>query len=206
MLAFLVYSAFHFGQSDIEVHWSDRTPAVKQRAAWLWGTVVLAAILLPHGSEVTAIIGRMGIEVQAGVNPLIASVTLGATAAMLRRMLPWASRLLALFAIGCWLPVWLTFGLYFVGVHSLQGWNQIQSHLALSSAQLFRLALPYNLASWLGMAGLLALGFGETLHPDGLFAAFFVLIAGISLPHIWVMHRFFVPTTKRAWGPTTTTD
>lgn len=206
LLAFLVYSAFHFGQSDVEVNWPDRPLAVKQRAAWLWGTTVLAAILLPHGEEVRAIVGRMGVNVQLGVDPGLACIGLGLFAGALRRTLPWASRLLALFAIGCWLPVWLTFGLYFVGVHSLQGWNQIQSHLSLSSAQLFRLALPYNLASWAGMAGLLLVSSGGALDANGLLAAFFVLIAGISLPHIFVMHRFFVPTTKRTWGPTTTTD
>ena len=191
LFLFLMYSAFHFGESDVLHHLPDAHHP--KRAAWLWGSGLLSILLLSHPAEVSAIVAEMGVQLPGlswlPESPGGWSIGLGLTGLAL-----WATRCrfltkwLLFFAGACWLPVWVGFGMYFVGIHSTQGWGQIRNAFHCSHRSLFLKALPFNVLSWIGLLGL------WWLWPKSgdlsIISAFFLLIAGISLPHIVVMHRF----------------
>lgn len=191
LLLFLLYSAFHFGESDVLHHLpSARHP---QRAAWLWGSGLLGILLLSHPSEVGTIVAEMGVrlpgwgrfpDAPGGWSIGLGLAGLAAWATRWRFVTKW----LLFLAGACWLPVWVGFGIYFIGIHSTQGWGQIRRAFDCSHRSLFLKALPFNALSWLGLFGVWWLWprSGEL----SLVSAFFLLIAGISLPHIVVMHRF----------------
>lgn len=193
LVAFLIYSAWHFGETDAE-----HFPGLGSRFAFLWGAFVLAAVLFPHGPEVLEILNGMGVALPAHWGTAVSATAAGAGLLGLAGLaLAGGKRSMAacwaLLAVGCALPVWMTFGLYFIGVHSAQGWGDLRRSLRTDHADLFRQALPFNALSW---AGLALLWWAWPAPEAGtatasLLSALFILIAGISLPHIAVMHRFY---------------
>jgi lycopene beta-cyclase len=181
---FLLYSSWHFGQADGAM-WNLKTPT-----SFLWGASVLAYLLGTHLEETNAILRSMG------------TITCS-TAFPIWTLLPWLCwaiwRKQPSFAItvlwlllSAQLPLLITFGLYFIGQHSLTGWRDIRHHLNLSNQAVWLHSLPFHMGAWL----LLALFYffwpiqqgANEQHPWGVF---FIFIACISFPHVLAMQTVY---------------
>ena len=107
-----------------------------------WGTVALGMILGWHVEEVNPIIAQMGVS--SGACEALVQVQdelqFGFTAGLIAcgiaalRMKHWTWGLaIALIGLTPWIPVLLSFGLYFIGQHSASGWHHLREGLGLSS-------------------------------------------------------------------------
>jgi Brp/Blh family beta-carotene 15,15'-monooxygenase len=199
LLAFLLLSAWHFGQADFE-RWKI------SKGHMAWGTIALGMILSWHVEEVNPIIDQMGIasyaldgllQVQGKLQFVFTAGLISCGIAALRmKHLTWG---LAIGLIGMtpWIPVLLSFGLYFVGQHSASGWYHLRQRLGLSSTDLWLKALPFTAGALLLIGlGIWAFGNPEAVQSDATVGAFFMLLGCISIPHIFESHWFLMSTTK----------
>ena len=199
LLAFLLLSAWHFGQADFE-RWEI------SKGHMAWGIIALGMILSWHVEEVNPIIAQMGIgsnaldgllQVQEELQFVFTAGLIACGIASLRmKHLPWT---LAIGLIGLtpWIPVLLSFGLYFVGQHSASGWHHLRQRLGLSSKDLWIKALPFTAGAMLLIGlGIWAFGNLEAVQSDATVGAFFMLLGCISIPHIFESHWFLMSTTK----------
>ena len=194
LLAFLLYSAWHFGETDLQ-HWGAFRPG----RAWLHGAAALGFILAAHPGEFEAYLHALGLGPQLALPPLAMTGIAGASLLGLlgtglfipaAARASWLQTMLILLA-GAFLPLLLAFGLYFIGVHSLRGWRHLQAGLRVSHAALLRQALPFSLGAFALFALLVAFSYLAELPFEGVIPGLFVFLAAISAPHIWFMHRFY---------------
>ena len=199
LLVFLLLSAWHFGQADFE-RWEI------SKGHMAWGTIALGMILSWHVEEVNPIIGQMGIGLNALDGLLTAQEELKfvftagliacGIAALRMKHLTWALAI-AMIGLTPWIPVLLSFGLYFVGQHSASGWHHLRQRLGLSSKDLWVKALPFTAGAMLLIGlGIWAFGNPEAVQSDATVGAFFMLLGCISIPHIFESHWFLMSTTK----------
>ena len=95
-----------------------------------------------------------------------------------------------------WIPVLLSFGLYFIGQHSASGWHHLRRigaffKILVMKALPFTVGAPYSSASECGGWAI------RKLQSDATVGAFFMLLGCISIPHIFESHWFLMATTKR---------
>lgn len=195
LTGFLLYSAWHFGQTDFR-HWE----LPQGGRSFLYGSALLLFLLSSHPTALTYYLNALAVPLPA----LPFTALAGGSAGLLLLGLAWIPRqhrpsyaftLLILFA-GAALPLLLAFGFYFIGLHSARGWQHLTTQLALSNRQLLRQALPFSAAAWLMFLGL---GLATRWYPisfEGWIPAFFVFLSAISAPHVLQMHRFY-----RRWRP-----
>ncbi len=184
LLSFLLYSAWHFGEAD------GKKWRFSPSFSLLWGSSVLLYILGTHAAETTAILSSMKVIVSIPSLPLWA-------------LLPWAiwgiinkqfGFILTLIwlSLSSALPLLFSFGLYFIGQHSIHGWKHIQMHLNWSHQKIWLQALPFHAGAWflLGLFYWLwpSAGIAQDSSPWGLF---FIFIACISFPHVIAMHGMY---------------
>lgn len=181
LAVFLAYSSWHFGQADGK-KWN-----FTESVSFLWGLSVLFYILGTHLQETNVILMSMG---QVSL-PFACSVW---------ALLPWFLWALyhkqtSFFLTLCWLmlssqlPLLIAFGIYFIGQHSLNGWQDIRRHLQLSHSRIWLHSVPFHAGAWLLLAGFLFLWPLAFPHNDiNQWAVFFVFIACISFPHTIYMN------------------
>lgn len=103
--------------------------------------------------------------------------------ALLRRNVSLALTVLWL-SISAFLPLFVSFGLYFIGQHSLSGWHDIRNHLKISNSRIWLNSLPFHAAAWIFL--MCFLFFWPSVYPmqeTKRWAIFFIFIACISFPH-----------------------
>jgi hypothetical protein len=91
------------------------------------------------------------------------------------------------------LPLLTSFGLYFIGQHSLNGWIHLKQGLNANSVTLYMKALPFTLGAFL-LFGILALVINNSNYSsleEHLIPVFFIFISCISFPHVIAMNRFY---------------
>lgn len=184
LLAFILYSSWHFGQAD-GMHWS--MPRIQ---SFVWGLSVLTFILGTHTTEANAILIEMGVSISWPVIPVWS-------------MLPWfilfgASRNVAgiitvsWLMISCQIPLMIAFGLYFIGQHSWVGWGHIKSRLRMSHLELWIHALPFHAMAW-GLLGFF-LYLQKSNNANGEIFSWgniFIFLACMSTPHVFIMHTMY---------------
>lgn len=212
LLLFLVISAWHFGETDLEnapptMYWA--------LARFLAGGWVLAFILLTHIPETAPILARIlqgdsramyvwsGIASQ-GAKVLYGYGTVGLAMVILahkHRSTPingWRlTRLSMVLLLAYYLPLLPAFMLYFCGWHALSSFGTIRAYLGLpayslrSAWRLWWLALPLTIAAFvfLGVCTALWSTYVPTLDP---IPCLFILLSTITLPHIRIMHRLYL--------------
>lgn len=211
-ILFLLISALHFGETDLEQapdtgYWS--------LTRLLAGGFVLAFILINHADEVTPIIARI-VEndtltmqvwngaIRHGGSLLRGWVTLLGVLAMLaygHQPIPvngWRLvRLAMVVSLTYTLPLLPAFMLYFGGWHSLSSFGTIVSYLQQSPHpgqsiwKIWRQSIPFTL---LAFGFLIACtnvwnSYIPTIDP---IPYLFILLSTITLPHIKVMHQLNV--------------
>jgi lycopene beta-cyclase len=184
LVCFIIYSAWHFGETDAK-SWG-----LSPILSMLWGSSVLLYILGTHTTETNVILSSMDVKIYLPNLPVWS-------------LLPWAIWGIRQKQIGfiltlIWLslssalPLLFSFGIYFIGQHSINGWKHIQLHLKVSHFKIWLQALPFHAGAWL----LLAIfyfywpmqTFIASQSPWGLF---FIFIACLSFPHVIVMHLMY---------------
>lgn len=187
LVGFLVYSAWHFGEAD-GLLWRLSKPL-----SFVWGTSVLLFILGSHLAETNLILAELG------TFPWLVEISAWA-------MIPWLvyaiyTRNYGLLLTTLWLvlasslPLLFAFGLYFIGQHSLTGWQHLQERLQLKPRQLWLQALPFHLGAWLL---LLVFYFfwpeGQSWSGLSRWGLFFIFLSCISFPHVLAMHGLYKRT------------
>jgi len=187
---FLAYSSWHFGQADGKI-WN-----MSSIQSMVWGGSVLFYILGTHIDETNSILASMGNLSLALSCPVWA-------------LLPWLLWALyrkqtSFFITIIWImlssqiSLMLAFGLYFIGQHSLSGWQQIQSHLNMSHKRIWLHSLPFHAGAWILMALFYILWpHQQTIQELNRWGVFFIFIACISLPHVIVMHFVYDKKPKQ---------
>ncbi|MDR9373488.1 MAG: Brp/Blh family beta-carotene 15,15'-dioxygenase [Schleiferiaceae bacterium] len=185
LVVFLLYSALHFGETDLRSmgphHWGWHL---------LWGSLLLLMILSGHADALAPLWPALtGYSLPAGPYQTLAWGAAGGgllLALYLREKR--LAGLTALLVLGYGLPLLMAFGLYFIGQHSVQGWLDLHRSLRRSHRALLREAAPYTLGAWLGLAGALYWSGGALAQYT---AALFVFISCVSLPHVVLMAAFY---------------
>jgi Brp/Blh family beta-carotene 15,15'-monooxygenase len=193
-LLFLIYSAWHFGETDLR-DWNAYNPW----QAILWGTSVLGTLLFGHLDSLEPFLSAYGIEyIYSSVllmqKPLLLASLFGLS------LSGWFQRKAALGAwartsfiliLGFALPLLLAFAFYFIGCHSARGWSHLQNELEVDNSRMLVMSLPFSLGAWAMAASLFFLLRTQDLEPENIWPLVFVFIAAISGPHVYIMHMMY---------------
>ena len=214
LVFFLLISAWHFGETDIE-----KAPSTRywQVARLGFGSFVLLWLLLPHAAETTPILMRITQNNAAimatwawsvGHKTLLLSFFLSFTlifVLLAQRQFPieWYKmrllRLVFILVLTYFLPLLPAFALYFGGWHALCSFQNIcqyvlknqgeNAKIAISSAfYVWTKTLGFSFLAFLGLlfGGWYWLHFLQTWDP---LPVLFIFLSLITLPHLQVMHR-----------------
>jgi len=184
LLVFLAFSSWHFGQTDGK-QWNF-SPVI----SFAWGCSVLFYIMGTHLSESNSILLSM------------ASIALPVHCPVWA-MLPWLlwaiyRKQSSLVLTVVWLmlssqvSLLLAFGLYFIGQHSLTGWQHLHSHLKLSHKTIWLHSVPFHVGAWLLMALFFYLWPTLKVSNDfNFWSLFFIFTACLSFPHTINMNTIY---------------
>jgi lycopene beta-cyclase len=193
LLFFLTYSIWHFGESDMKEWFPLYKGQIKN---WIWGGLLLGGILLTHWGSTLNILIKLGISAPALTDASSAGyslLALGLIWGLKERSVPMILSVLMLW-VSSFLPLVTSFGLYFIGQHSLISWSHLKKRLDKSHLYLFGKALPFTAGACILFTGLLYLSttadWDEKVYNHAI-KTFFLFIACISFPHVIVMHRFY---------------
>jgi lycopene beta-cyclase len=186
LIAFLVYSAWHFGQADVR-QWS-----ISNFLNLPWGATLLLYILGTHQIETSEILSYIaGIEFPFSISPL--AITPWIFFAIWKRNIPLILTLCWL-VISSQLPLLLAFGTYFIGQHSITSWEHIKQHIQNKNREIWMHALPFHLGAWL----ILILFFllwpliqSEISTSYNAWGIFFIFISCVSFPHVIFMNKLY---------------
>lgn len=189
LIVFLIYSAWHFGETDF-YQWRLKN----KFASLIWGVNILAIILFFHVQETKSIITQISATFVIN-NSLfssettIAIVQLGIVALSLFNLLLTRSKFMLITVcylfLSSMLPLLISFGTYFVFQHSLHGWSHLKTELITSNKRLWINALPFTLAG----SGIIL--FFVFFNKTSLLGTFFILLSCLSLPHVLSMKKFY---------------
>jgi lycopene beta-cyclase len=188
LLLFLAYSAWHFGQADLEI-WKLQHSALRP---FLWGAFSLLFLLSTHFLEVKKVLFEMGIvskmeSIAAFQGYFTTSpfwLLLGLAPLIVFKSWRIIESLFVLFLLS-YLPLIEAFGIYFIFQHSWNGWRYLTQITASKPLQLWLQALPFTLASIGLFAGYY---FWSSTQNWGLL---FVFLSALSFPHVFFMHRAY---------------
>ena len=210
-IVFMLVSAFHFGQSQFN-HFFERD-TFRHRGIYLtWGVGILSGLILYNISELEALEGlqiAMGFlfndestRILAGLH--IASIIFFVALMIImgiRKEMHWKKIMLEgivflviLTALYLFPPL-VGFSLYFVILHSMKVMEEeftfLKSNGNIGSLREFLLLLlPFTAISIFGIFLLIGMIHFEILNlPYGYL--FLILISSITLPHIFVMDKFY---------------
>lgn len=202
LLAFVIYSSFHFGESEI-IHTNESVKSFGvYLKAFLLGLNILIFIIATHIEESSTIISFLSkesssifYEINAPswylVIPIVSfSYILVQSVISKKKEL---IGLLFLIAIGTLVPLPLAFGLYFILQHSYNAWIHLQKGLNMNASQLYKKSAAFTLGA-LVLFIVIAFFVRDTSNLNAFWANFFVFIACISLPHFVLMHLFYSST------------
>ena len=100
LLAFILYSAWHFGETDMR-EWGLPSAILSM----VWGTILFALLLLPHMSDVNLVLSTMGIsEVTISEGALVTAYRAAAAAGVIGGLwfasVPWLISIATLLLLG----------------------------------------------------------------------------------------------------------
>lgn len=195
---FIGYSAWHFGETDFR-EWRSFNPL----PAFLHGMGLLLFILGTHWSAFLPYLQSFGLSAYS-LSPAVTDgipvvgmqlLLIAGTFVVPGRRVAWVYTMLILL-LGAFLPLLAAFGLYFIGLHSTQGWMHIKAAHGFSTRKMVVLAAPFSLLAFGGLGVFSALLYlvGYTWATG--WPVFFAFLAAISAPHIWYMHQFYQQSPK----------
>ena len=194
LLFFIGYSAWHFGQTDLR-EWKPKTTNALKNTAW--GFLILSIILLGHVDETNSILENMNalkipIHYNLGKQISVLLSLVGITWAILeKRWMMFISSLTLLVSIE--LPLLTSFGLYFIGQHSMNGWSHLKQGMKVNNTSLYLKALPFTIGAIILFAAFIFLLSNNYLSDfiENIITIFFVFISCISFPHVMAMNSYY---------------
>jgi lycopene beta-cyclase len=189
LLVFIVYSAWHFGQADFK-EWN----LTQGLQSFIWGIVILMSILFFHFEELNAVLEQIPnlqiVELLKKVSAfqlLLFQIIIIGSGIIIAAINKSKNILLTLLylLISAGLPLLVSFGIYFVGQHSLNGWLHLIKGLNERSTSLYIKSLPFSL----GGAGIFI--FFLLFAGQNYFGLFFIILSCLSIPHVFSMHHFY---------------
>ena len=186
---FIGYSAWHFGQADYK-EWGLRA----NWQAFLWGFSVLGMLLFFHSDELTWILGQIpGLQTDGFLQKIkpdqflpiqISFVLLGLILAFVHKSLK-LFMTIGYVLLASYLPLLVSFGIYFVFQHSFYGWRHLRQELVMTSKQLYVQSLPFALG------GMAIIAYFLLVAGVNYLGMFFIILSCLSIPHVLLMHRFY---------------
>ena len=209
LLTFLIISAWHFGETDLE-----KVP--KNALIWsftrlVYGFYILAFILLTHIDEVRPIVNKM-VENQANmiifwnfinlnVKQILYLLGLSFTTIFIVAQSEYLIkfdkirilRLSLILVLSAWLPLLPAFALYFGGWHALCAFDNIHDYLRKDHPDLtFKLvylkSLPFTFVAIIFLCGFILYS-NLYIHHFDPFPILFIFISLITLPHLLIAHQ-----------------
>ena len=209
LLTFLIISAWHFGETDLE-----KVP--KNALIWsftrlIYGFYILAFILLTHIEEVRPIVNKM-VEnqtnmiifwnfVNLNVKQILYLLGLSFTTIFIVAQSEYLIkfdkirilRLGLILVLSAWLPLLPAFALYFGGWHALCAFDNIHDYLRKDHPDLtFKLvylkSLPFTFVAAIFLCGFILYN-NLYVHYFDPFPILFVFISLITLPHLLIAHQ-----------------
>ena len=194
---FLIYSLWHFGETDLR-RWNSFSPLT----AILGGFSVLMLILSLHAEEFKNYLFYFGLNSElfplwfyqagiwvslAGLSYIVFQVT---KKQRLKTML-----LIVVLLLGALLPLLLAFGIYFIVVHSFSGWSDIKNRLKVNQLTMLKYSAPFSFGAFMFFAVFLFFINQNSSNIQLYVSAFFIALASISAPHVWMMSKFYREAT-----------
>jgi len=198
LVAFIAYSAWHFGQTDLE-EWEISSPVL----SLVWGLMVMVLLLLPHWDEVLTVLEVIGIDAAKSVPAaprafLVIIEVLAFCLAVWQRSWKWLLTATTLLATSV-LPLMIAFGVYFVLGHSVVGWRHLKVRQNWSTVQMWKRASPFTLGAFVVFAVMLTTARVASLTEY--FGTGMVFISALSLPHVVYMSGFYQKSRATLHGP-----
>jgi beta-carotene 15,15'-dioxygenase len=209
LLIFLIISAWHFGETDLEK--APKNALIWSLTRLIYGLFILAFILLTHAKESSPNIEIMlKNQSSALVSWQFICLNYKQTLSFLGIFLliifivaqSWHFvyfdkirffRLSLILLISFWLPLLPAFALYFGGWHALCAFDAIHKYLrkdhpALSFKSVYLNSLPFTIIAILFLVGILWFSKNYTFqfNPS---AILFIFISMITLPHLIIAHE-----------------
>ena len=179
---FLIYSAWHFGQTDIK-QWKVKSQIV----GFLWGVILLSSLFVTHLKELNIVLSALEVplvtDLPEVINWTYFTIGCGFVLSVSYRKLEWLLLVCFLF-FAQFTNLIFAFGLYFIFHHSRLGWLHLKTEIKLSHFKMYLKALPFNL----GAVFLFLLFFNNfdfSLKENT--AYFFIFLSCVSFPHILCM-------------------
>lgn len=208
-LIFLVISAWHFGETDLEK--VPKNVMIWSFTRLIYGVYILAFILLTHTNEVNPIVTDM-IENQNSVLTFWYFITLNVNQILYLLGLSFITifivaqskhlinfdkirilRLSLILLISAFLPLLPAFALYFGGWHALCAFDSIQGYLrkdypTLSFRLIYFKTLPFTFLAVIFLCAFLwyCNTYTQQYSP---FPILFIFISLITLPHLIIAHQ-----------------
>ena len=191
---FLIFSAWHFGQGDMQ-QWQSKSN--NQLKNIIWGLTILVILLFGHIDETNQILKNLDVNVLKlnsiqGNYICYVFVLIAFGWSILEKNIAMLISIITI-SICTQLPLLTSFGLYFIGQHSLNGWMHLKQGLNTNNKTLYMKALPFTLGAFL-LFGILALVINNSNYSsleEHLIPVFFIFISCISFPHVIAMNRFY---------------
>lgn len=216
-ILFLLISAYHFGQSQF-THALSTKSWVKQIIYISWGCGVLAALILFNLTELNILIEQYPEFSSFSIahNKILLEWIFGSSTTLAFSMLLWQvkakhfalesflieSITLGLILLSFYLmPIIIGFSLYFVILHSVKVMREEfiflkKEKLVRSWLSFIKVLSPFSIISFLGLGLFILLIHYDILTiPYGY--ALLIMISSITLPHVFVMERFYSVLYKK---------
>ncbi len=186
LVSFLLYSAWHFGETDIE-EWGINS----RLTGFIWGILFFIALFSSHIVELNQILGLLKVQGWSASlpNEFIFGLSLLSAGflSFYHKTRSWLGLVLFLY-LAQWIPLVIAFGVYFIFHHSHMGWGHLKKALGKNDWTLFKMSLPFNIGAFVLFA-IAFLEFGSSIEAN--ISIFFVFLSCISFPHIFCMHKFY---------------
>ncbi len=211
-ILFLFISVYHFGQSNLYYATIAESTFGKKLMYVLWGLFVLGTPIVFRYQQsvpvIEAIIGYVPVapETMASIAWPIAIALLFANLAVVAALAASArispvdlvreiTALIVLFGLFVFAPLYISFIVYWAFWHSLSSVLEISNlwdrgRFLARILEFGRAAAPLTIVTLLAVA--LIFGFGRVYGSrDALIALFFIIIAAVTLPHMFVMEALY---------------
>ena len=200
IIFFILYSSFHFGESELEEMGINLNSISIYIRGFLIGLSILLFIIFTHLNESIEVISKIGglENIKLITNELILykiPLSLISLVYLLCEFLLFKKSgflmLILMLIVGCKMPLILAFSLYFICQHSLNAWGHLKLKLHINSMPLYKKALPYLIGALSLFLALFIFDFIGLFNLYRLQADGFIFLACISLPHVILMHLFY---------------
>jgi|TARA_R110000737_G_scaffold352737_3_gene400038 lycopene beta-cyclase len=199
LLLFIIYSSFHFGESELVESDKKIDSFGAHLKALLMGMSILFFIIFSHPEESLGIVSNLVTFPLSNAFDLNYSFLTKFTASLsliyillqtiLSKRMSYLG-LIFLLLLGVKVPLILAFGIYFVFQHSYNAWQHLKLGLQMNSLQMYKKSSFYTFGALLIFL-LIVYYAKEFMSIEGLWANFFIFIACISFPHFFLMHVFY---------------